>query len=498
MIEVLSVRNMRESDAFTIKNEVSSRELMYRAGKAVYSVVDWKTPVAIVCGAGNNAGDGYVIASLFADSGKQCEIFLTSDKLSEDGKYYLDIAVSKGIPIKELDDETDFSRYSTVVDCIFGTGFKGKPSGKQLTAIQKINDSGAYVVSVDINSGLSGDGGTGDVCVISDLTVSIGAFKSGHFLGRAKDVIRKKVNCDIGIKQIYPPYSLIEEQDVVKAFPQRLNDSNKGTYGYTAIIGGSMRYGGAAKLANSAAVAMCSGTGVVKLAVPRCISAAVAPYLLESTLFPLSDDGDCIVFDGSQIDELVKGTKAVAVGMGICNTKETQKLVGYLLENYAGTLILDADALNALATVGADKLKGAKAHTVITPHLKEFSRLSGLDMEEIKQNPVQCAVDFAKEYNTVVLLKGATTVITDGERVFLCDRGCAGMATAGSGDVLSGILVAMCGYASDMTLSCAAAAYINGLAGELAQKEWGATAMTASDTVANVKKAVSFLSKKTM
>ena len=196
----VSTEVMRESDRWTIENLVPSKELMERAGKAIFDQVCWNGPVGIICGKGNNAGDGFVVASLLKDKGFDCEIVLLyGDSFSEDGKHFYDICVSKGITVL---NDSDYSKYKTIVDCIFGTGFKGEVKEPAKSAIGKINSSGAYVVSADINSGLNGDTGLGDLYVISDLTVSIGTFKYGHFLGHSDVAMKKKANCDIGIKII--------------------------------------------------------------------------------------------------------------------------------------------------------------------------------------------------------------------------------------------------------------------------------------------------------
>ena len=196
----VSTEVMRSSDRWTIENLCSSKELMERAGKAIFEQVSWKGPVGIICGKGNNAGDGFVVASLLKDHGIECEIVLLyEDSFSEDGKYFIDKCVDKGIPVVT---EGDYGKYKTILDCIFGTGFKGEVREPAKSAIESINASGAYVVSADINSGLNGDTGMGELYVISDLTVSIGTFKYGHFLGVSKTAMKKKVNCDIGIKII--------------------------------------------------------------------------------------------------------------------------------------------------------------------------------------------------------------------------------------------------------------------------------------------------------
>ena len=197
--KIVSVETMRRSDAWTIEHLVPSKELMRRAGTAIFEAGQWKAPVAVVCGKGNNAGDGYVAASLMCENGIACEIILIADRFSEDGKYYYDICMEQGIKAEIYRDDMDFSAYGSILDCLLGTGFQGDVTGVMKDVIEKINSSGAYVVSADINSGLNGDTGLGDVYVRSDLTVSIGNFKYGHFRGNADRAMKEKVNCDIGI-----------------------------------------------------------------------------------------------------------------------------------------------------------------------------------------------------------------------------------------------------------------------------------------------------------
>lgn len=196
----VSVAKMRESDAYTIKNFIESRKLMFRAALGVYSSVSWNgRRTAVICGGGNNGGDGYALASILADCGHSVEIFRVSPKFSGDGSYYHNLALSKGVPSSMFSSMQDLSGYDIVVDCIFGTGFCGVPNGLAAEAITAINRSGAFVVSVDINSGMNGDSGEGELAVKSDLTVSIGFYKTGMFCGRAGELIGKLVNADIGI-----------------------------------------------------------------------------------------------------------------------------------------------------------------------------------------------------------------------------------------------------------------------------------------------------------
>ncbi|MBR4062895.1 MAG: NAD(P)H-hydrate dehydratase [Clostridia bacterium] len=491
MKEILSVENMRQSDAHTIATEVPSLELMYRAGKAVADSVEWRAPVGIVCGVGNNAGDGYVIALELQKRCIECTLLLLEERFSPDGRFYFDKCIEENIPYEICTDDTDLSRFSTLVDCIFGTGFKGEARGLAKTVIEKYNSSSAYKVSVDINSGMNGDTGMGETITNSDLTCSIGSLKPGHFLNKAKDVIKDKINLDIGIKPINEPYYLYEPSSL----PERKNFSNKSTYGYVALIGGSKKYSGAIRLATMANAAMRAGAGVAMLAVPDSISPYIIPNILEATIYPLSDNNGEIVFNESEFSALAARVKTIAFGMGIGLSGETEKALSYLLNNYKGRLIVDADGLTALSHLGSDAIKNAACELILTPHNMEFSRISGLPIDEILSAPIDHAKEFAKDHGCTLLLKGPSTIVTDGERVYVIDRGCAGMATAGSGDVLSGILAATAAYVSSPLEATALAAYINGAAGELAESRTNPISMIASDTVSAISEIITEILK---
>lgn len=491
MERVLSVENMRKSDAYTIANFVPSKELMFRAGKGVYESVSWKPPVAVVCGSGNNAGDGYVIAKLLHDDGIACTIYLLSENFSEDGKYYFDLCKSAGVEIVSCTENTSFSDYGTIVDCILGTGFKGIVRGIAREIINAINESNAYIVSVDINSGLNGDSGIAELCVKSNLTVSVGGYKTGHYLNMAKDVIHEKINCDIGIDPVDRPYYLITALDLHDLFPKRDNYSNKGTYGYIALIGGSKKYSGAIRLAYLANAAMRSGAGVVQVAIPRSLYHDLIPNILESTIYPLSDDDGELVFNEEEISALISHVKVIAFGMGIGVSCETGKILEYIITHYTGKLIIDADGLTLLSKMETDIVRNASCEIILTPHIKEFARLTNKEMTDVLNEPIQMAEEYARFVNAVVLLKGPTTIITNGRETYLVDAGCSGMATAGSGDVLSGILAAICAYSSDSLLATAGAAYVNGKAGEAAEKQYNSISMVASDTVNSISSVIS-------
>ena len=487
MKDVVSVQNMRKSDAACIASGVPGEELMRRAGEGIFRAVGeagWKAPVAIVCGKGNNAGDGYVVALLLREAGIPCDLLLQERTFSADGGIWFRRCEAAGIPVRLWEETEDLSPWGTVLDCVFGTGFHGPVTGPAARMIRLINRSGAFVISADINSGLNGDSGLAELAVQSDLTVSVGSWKTGHFLNMAKDLMRAKVNCDIGIPPVDRVYHLAEAEDIRPLFQPRKNQSNKGTWGYLALVGGSLPYSGAIRLAEMASAAMRSGAGVVRIGCPRSLCPLLVPSILESTLFPLSDNGESVLFRPEEFRELIRGIRVLAFGMGVTHTEETRKALAWLLENHAGILILDADGLNALAALGPERLRTAAGPVILTPHPGEFARLTGRSIPEVLASSIPLAEEFAAAHGVILLLKGTSTVITDGQDTRIVDRGCAGMGTAGSGDVLSGILAALCAARpEDLLNAVTAAAWVNGRAGEIAQARMGDLSMIASDTV---------------
>ena len=216
MKDVITVHTMRESDAHTIANYVPSKELMYRAAMGVYRAVDWsRGTIGIITGAGNNGGDGYALACILADRGIPCCVYRVSEKFSEDGRHYHDLAQEKGVDIRRFTGEEDLRGYDILVDCMLGTGFSGRVRDLYRTAIKAVNNARAYVVSVDINSGMNGDSGKAELAVKSDLTVTIGYLKTGFFLGDAIWYVGKLVVADIGIRLVRDEYYLAREEEIV-------------------------------------------------------------------------------------------------------------------------------------------------------------------------------------------------------------------------------------------------------------------------------------------
>ena len=494
MLPIVNVKTMQESDRATILGGVPARELMLRAAKGIFDSFPWLGRTLIVCGTGNNAGDGYALAILMQEANLACDLLLLTDRFSEDGDHYFNLCKEKSISHTFWSGAFDFSPYNQIVDCIFGIGFHGTLSPDATSLIEAINQSGKTVISADINSGLGGDNGLGTLAVQSDLTVAIQSYKPGHFLAQAKDFIKNLTCIDIGIKTPDENIFFLEECDVAPLFAPRKNNSHKGNYGYVAVMGGCVEYSGAAKLANMSASALRVGCGVVTLAVPESIAQSVSPYLLESTLLPLpADESGKMLFVPETLDNILLRYASIAVGMGWGTSPAYQEILAYLLKNAHQPLIIDADGINTLATMDFHILKNANVPVILTPHLMEFSRLCGLSIAEIQNDPIAHAQAFAKEHNVILLLKGCCTIVTNGEATYLVNRGSAGMATAGSGDVLSGILAGLCGYLPPNALTIAAGAYLAGVAGELAEEKNGAISMIASDTIGEIANAVRVL-----
>ena len=287
----------------------------------------------------------------------------------------------------------------------------------------------------------------------------------------------------------------IERSDIKEKLKMRESDSNKGDYGYVGIMGGCIEYSGAVKLANLSCCALKSGAGVVRLIIPKTIATSVAPYLLEQTIFTIDDEDSKMKFNQKQIEDSLNKIKALAIGMGWNKSAQYEKILEYILFNYEIPVVIDADGLNTLANMNLEILNKTECKIILTPHLKEFERLGKISLEGIKNNSINIAKEFAKKYNVILLLKGPTTIVTDGKIVYLVKKGCPGMATAGSGDVLSGILIGLLGYNKADILTVATGAYLNGLAGEIAQDKYTDISQMAHDTIECIPEAIKQLSK---
>ncbi len=498
MINVTTTNNVKKSEELMFRTKILNLDLMKKAGVACSNSFKFFGKVAILSGTGNNAGDGFVLAYELYKKNIDVTIILLKEKFSENGKHYFDICKENNIKILKYDFDMDLSKYNILVDSILGIGIKKNLDYIYINAIKNINETknknkDIIVLSIDINSGLNSDTGIGDVVVKSDMTLSIGVFKLGHFLNMAKDYIKNKINLDIGIELIDESYKVAEFEDIIKMFDKRKNFSHKGSFGKVCLFGGSLEYSGAIQLSNMALSSLKSGAGISAIAVPRFLADIVIKNILESTLFLIDSNDDEIIFNRENIDVLIDNYDVITFGMGVGRSIGAEEILYYLLENYSKKLVIDADGLFILSQ-NINLLKKSKAKIVLTPHLKEFERLYNSyrksigDFKEytvldILNNQIEFVLDFCKYYDVVLLLKGATSLIVENEQITLVDRGTNGMATAGSGDVLSGIVTGLLGYFHNVYNAVVASTFINGMAGEFASSEMSNFSQIASDTV---------------
>ncbi len=463
MERILSSQEMREADNYTINTlNIPEAELVERAGKAVAKEIikKYKGGRVLVCvGKGNNGKDGEVVAKV--------------------------LGMTHGFTVSIVNvSNGDFSafrnKYDIIVDCIFGTGLNREVTGVYKDAIEMINSYSARVVSCDIPSGLNADNGRVlGVCVDADFTVAIQEYKLGHFLNDGIDLCGELVVCDIGISVWGDNYvKRFTNSDVKGYFLPRKRNVNKGSFGKSTVIGGSEKYVGSALLSTMALLSLKMGTGYSTLMIPKSLFSVYAGLNPECIIKTMSDNA----LDTESLDG-VFNNNAIAFGMGMGDSDSVYENLEYVIKNYSGTLIIDADGLNALARHGLDVLKDKKCQIVLTPHVLEFARLIKKQKHEVVDNPINLAKEFAKEYGVVLVLKSAVTVITDGIEVYINTTGCSSMAKAGSGDILSGILVGILANGKDVLGRTVAGAYIFGRAGEIARDIDNEYTVTASDIV---------------
>lgn len=474
MQRILSNSQMREADLYTIeKLGVSQEELVLRAGKAVAEEINRRFMggrVLVCIGSGNNGADGEVVAK----------------ELNKIHGFAVDVVFVRNGIFQKFNN-----KYDIIVDCIFGTGLNRPVEGKYKTAIELINSSGAFVVSCDIPSGLNGDTGLPmGVCVKANLTIAIQEFKLGHFLNDGPDYCGVVVSKDIGISiwgECYP-YRITNSTAKV-FFQNKLRNVNKGDFGKAVVIGGSKTFPGSVMLSNNALTSLKMGIGYSAIAIPSSLISCYANVNPENVVISIKDNGGYIKFDKKTLSKLLN-YNAIAIGMGIGVSKSVYKSIKFLLENYTGNLIIDADGLNTLSKYGIEVLKNRKCRVVLTPHVKEFSRLYNVDKQEIISNGISLAKQFAYEYQVALVLKNACSIITDGENVVLNTTGCCGLAKGGSGDVLSGVLAGILARTDEFFDGVCVAPYIFGLAGEMTQKEQNEYTMVATDVINNLYKVI--------
>ena len=492
MQPVLTCAEMRAADKYTIEAlGVPSQTLMERAGAAIADEAEALLrgrgggSVLAVCGVGNNGGDGWCAARLLMERGYRTAVYGVGGETSADcaaqrQKY-------RGEVLAAFPEE----RFDVVIDALFGTGFHGVPTGAAAEAIAHINASGARVLSADIPSGLNGDSGQGTLCVRADVTVAVGELKYGLLLGKGRDVCGKIVRKDIGIALPQPPRgSLCDGADFAPLFPRRASFSHKGSYGRAALLGGSLAYSGAPLL--SAGAALRGGCGYTELCVPRSLFPYCVGALPEAVLTAVPEEDGCIAADEEFLQKLCGRADAIAVGMGAGKSRPLHAIVRFLLQRFGGTLVLDADALNALAAYGLSVLQEPRACSVVlTPHLGEFARLCGESVPCVQERGAELASAFAAKYGVGVLLKGNTTLFADGFSARCVVSGTPALAKGGSGDVLAGILAALAARGIPAAEAACCAAYLLGRAGALAAEAVGSEySVCGRDVIAALPRAI--------
>lgn len=462
----LKNETMRQADRATIDGGTPGQVLMARAGKAVADEVAFAVKklnaksVLIVCGTGNNGGDGYVCARLLKERGIAVKVYAMGGKLSPDCQREKEVYDGEYTSTIEGD---------IIVDCLFGTGLNRTVGGEYVGVINAINSSNSYVISVDIPSGLNGDNGKVLGCAVkANKTVAIAYPKVGLYLNDGIDYSGKIVVKDIGITCTTPDAQLAEEEDIKQCFPNRKRNTHKGSYGTACIIAGSSEYLGASVLALSTALK--TGCGYVYAVVPKELKYNLA------VSYP-----QCIFADQTNFN-----ANAIAIGMGLgCNQTTYQKVCN-LLENYTGKLIIDADGLNSLAKYGLQPLKETKAQVLLTPHVGEMARLSGITKEEVIADPIGVAHRFAQEYGLTVHLKSAVCITCDRDKSVITHRGTTALAKAGSGDMLAGLICGNAARGLSLFNSAVCSQYILGCSAELSSQKYSDYATTAKDIEENI------------
>jgi NAD(P)H-hydrate epimerase len=466
--------------------------------------------VAVLCGRGNNGGDGFVVARTLLQRGIDASVFVIGSlaEVRGDAKTNLDILGRLGVTVVEIGDEqswelhfSEISQCTLIVDAIFGTGLKSALAGMMETVVADVNASSIPIVSIDLPSGMSADTPhmIGD-CIDASMTVTLAAPKLPLVLPPGEEHAGDVVIADIGI-----PHEVIdgvEGRHIELLTPEQLRDvvepraadSHKGDFGRVTIVAGSRGKTGAAHLA--AMGALRSGAGLVTVATPSSVLPIVASMAPEMMTEPLDDSGEgCLA--AKAIDRLLDlRHDVIACGPGLGRGPGVAEFVRALLDRATVPLVLDADAITVLADDPGRLVGSEERDVIITPHPGEMARLIGSTTDEVQANRIDVAIDFATTHRVYVVLKGHRTIIASPDgRVFINPTGNAGMATGGTGDVLTGMIAAWLGQLLDAEAACRLAVFLHGAAGDLAEAQEGQVAMLAADVIAHLGDALNRLCK---
>ena len=478
-------------------------ELMAKSGEAIARAIRERVPegktILILAGKGNNGGDGYATATLLKDT-YPITVFdvFGEGQMTDEGKFHLARAKEAGIPIEHYTateaQKVKIQEADCIIDAIFGTGFHGElPENiKALaTLLQKVYSG--KKIAIDVPLGANADNGSVfEECVKVRATVALSYMKVGTLSYPARayvgDIILAPLDLPSDVEAVFEhKYFLTDKEFAIENLPRRPKNSNKGTFGKLRIIAGSERYRGAAALALGAALR--AGVGYCTY---------YGPESLVDTLFPIYPEAIYRPYRyGEELEALKEEDKqyqATLMGCGSNHTDETLATTLALLDTEGAPLILDADAINVLASLGEEgreKLRAARRPVILTPHPLEFARLSGMEVSEVQLHRIEVATAFAKEYNVILVLKGAGTLITDGNKVFINHTGSSALAKAGSGDVLAGALASLVAMGTDPLIACALAVYFHGAAADSLSHIYSTYGVTPSDLPLEIAKTIS-------
>lgn len=494
MLKILKSTQVKEVDSYTIENEpILSINLMERAARQcaqwIMSHFDRTLPVNIFVGPGNNGGDGLAVARQLADNDYTVKVFLIkiSEKLSQDAEInFIRLKEQKRVEIATIEKGgklPDIPENQLVIDGLFGSGLNRPLEGFPAKVVKQLNQLNAIRIAIDIPSGLFGeDNSSNDYNSIfrADYTLTFQFPGMSFFFPENEDYVGKWYVLDIGlskskIDKIDSPYYLIEKEDVRRNIKDRKRFAHKGHFGHVLMICGGYGKMGAAVLASKAALR--TGSGLVTAHVPKLgysIMQTAAPEVMMSI-----DDSDTVF---SKIPEIDNYT-AVGTGPGLGLNEQTKEALKSLLENSDRPVVLDADALN-ITSENPELLKYIPANSILTPHPKEFERLAGAVNDHYSR--IQLQMEFAQNHKVCVVLKGGnTTIATPAGTCYFNTTGDAGMATAGSGDVLTGMIASLLGQGYSPEMASIIGVFLHGLSGNIASKDFAMEAVTATDIINN-------------
>ena len=450
--------------------------------------------VVIVCGKGGNGGDGFVVARHLKRAGHRVDVFLVAapEELRGDAAGKYGEMERRAIRAHVVRDDAPLQRAlagaGLVVDALLGTGARGVPTPPIARAIEQINACGRPVVALDVPSGLSADGEAPEGPVVrAVLTTTFAGHKRGLLLGRGPELAGRVEVVDIGVPAAEMARGIdtfvLEAADVARHFPARPRETHKGSYGHLLLAAGSVGKTGAAALA--ARAAMRAGAGLVTVATAASAQPTVAALLLEAMSEPLpeTEAASLALKARERLEDLLHSRDALALGPGLGLHEDTQALARALVFEARRPCVVDADALSALAG-HLDRLRGAPAPRCLTPHPGEMARMLGATTADVQRDRVKTVREFATAQGVHVVLKGATSVLgTPDGLVMLNPTGNPGMASGGTGDVLTGITGAFLARGLTAGDALASAVYLHGLAGDLAAARVGEESLVAGDVI---------------